>query len=329
MLIRLYRSTGFFPPVLLVFLTAAVWIVSKSISYNVVPANGMPLYDLVVTILSLAPEWVGPVLGGLLLASQAIHWNLVLNSNEVQYKQSWLPALMYLILASILPPFLWMHPLLFVNSMLILLLDRIFRLYKNKSTASLIFDAGFILSLASLFYRPVIYLFVFFFLALMILRPFSWREWMIGIMGLFLPIFFTYVYYLLTDQSGIFFSRWSFSSIRPAVELPVGLGIQPYLPGLGILCLLFLVSVVRVQSNYYRNVTKTRLIQQLLLLMIPILFIITLINTDAGLYRYSLLALPLSVFLSYYFLIGKKVWMMELTLVLLLAVWAYHYFIIR
>lgn len=134
---------------------------------------------------------IGPdyFLGFILVTTQAFHLNLVLNKHEVLYKSTWLPSLLYLFMAGLLPPFLWMHPLLFVNSILIFVLDRLFSLYKNPSPLSLAFDSAFLLSLSALFYLPAVILFIFYFLCMIILRPFSWREWMAGIMGMFFPSF--------------------------------------------------------------------------------------------------------------------------------------------
>ena len=119
MLIRIFRSTQLLPLILLAILSGTMWMVSKSDSYRVVEANGMPLYDLVVAVLGNLPIWAGPLIGFVLTFSQAIHLNLVLNKHEVLYKNSWLPALLYVVLIGILPPLLWFHPLLFVNSILI------------------------------------------------------------------------------------------------------------------------------------------------------------------------------------------------------------------
>ncbi|MFN8154755.1 MAG: hypothetical protein U0Y08_10730 [Bacteroidia bacterium] len=305
-----------------------MWTVSKSDSYRVVEPNGMPLYDLVVSMLAQIPAWAGPLIGFILTTSQAIHLNLILNKHDVLYKNSWLPSLLYIILIGILPPFLWFHPLLFVNSILIFVLDRLFSLYKNESSMALAFDGAFLLSLAALFYLPAVVLFVFYFLCMLILRPFSWREWMVGIMGLFLPFFFAFIYYFLKDELQLFYERVFISGIKRQIDLQHSFTIE-YTLSLILIGILFLFSLLRLQVNYFKNVTKSRLIQQLLVLMIPVCLLSVLVSRDELLFRFNTIPLPLSVYLAYYFLSGKKLWLMELMFLLLLCSWAYNYFIIR
>ena len=195
MLIRSFRTTQIFPLVILVVLSATMWFVSKSGTYEIVAANGMPLYDLIVKALTFIPPVLSVFLAFLLFTSQALHINHVINKHEVLYKQSWLPALMFIIIAGLFPPFLWIHPILFVNSLLIFVFDKLFSLYKHPTPLALAFDGAFLLSLSALFYLPTIFLFLFYILCIIILRPFSWRLWSVSFMGLLLPFFFAFFYY--------------------------------------------------------------------------------------------------------------------------------------
>jgi hypothetical protein len=328
MLIRAFKSTQFFPLILLVVFSAAMWMISISVSYKVVEPNGMPLYDLMVTLLANLPQWAGPIIGFLLLTTQAIHLNIVLNKHDVLYKDSWLPSLLYVVLAGLLPPFLWFHPLLFVNSILIFVLDRIFGLYKNNGPMSLAFDSAFLLSLSALFYLPAVVLFVFYFLGMLMLRPFSWREWIVGLMGLFLPFFFAFLYFFLKDELLLFYERVFVSGIKRQIDLTHFFAVE-YTMSIVLVGILFMLSMLKLQVNYFKNVTKSRLIQQLLVLMIPVCLLSVLVSRDELLVRFNTLAIPLSVYLAYYFLSGKKNWLMEVMFLLLLLSWSYNYFVIR
>lgn len=326
MLIRAFKTTRLSPLILLVFLSAGMWITSKTVSYRLVEPNGMPLYDLVIFLLGFLPAGSGLFLGFVLVTTQAFHLNLILNKHEVLYKQSWLPSLLYLVIAGLMPPFLWMHPLLFVNSIVIFVLDRLFSLYKNPSPLSATFDSAFLLSLSALFYMPAVVLFIFYFLCLIILRPFSWREWMAGIMGMILPFFFAFLYYFLNDKLMSFYERVFISGIKRQIDLSHIFNIQ-YTLSITLVGIYFVLSLLRLQTNYYKNVTKARLVQQLLILMIPVCLLSVLVSQDELLFRFNTLAIPVSVYLAYYFLSGKKAWLMELMFLLLVGGWIYNYFI--
>lgn len=325
MLIRAFRSTGFLPVILLVVLSGALWTISYTHTYKIVEANGMPFYSLVTGLMKYLPAWAGPLLGVILVNLQGIHLNLILNKHEVLYKQSWLPALLYVVLASLLPAFLWLHPLLFVNSILLFALDRIFSLYKSSSPMSLAFDGAFLLSVAALFYLPAAVLGIFYLLCILILRPFSWREWTVGIIGLLLPFFLAFLWYFLNDQLLRFYEQVFISGIKRQIDLRQIFNIG-YSFSLAVVGVLFVLALLRLQINYFKNVTKARLIQQLLILMIPVCLLSVMVSRDELLYRFSTLALPLSVYLAYYFLSARKIWISECLFLLLAGSLVYNYF---
>jgi hypothetical protein len=327
MLIRSFRTTQIFPLVILVVLSATMWFVSKSGTYEIVAANGMPLYDLIVKALTFIPPVLSVFLAFLLFTSQALHINHVINKHEVLYKQSWLPALMFIIIAGLFPPFLWIHPILFVNSLLIFVFDKLFSLYKHPTPLALAFDGAFLLSLSALFYLPTIFLFLFYILCIIILRPFSWRLWSVSFMGLLLPFFFAFFYYFWNNELMSFY-EWVFvSGIKRQIDLTHIFNVK-YILSVVIVGILFILSLLKLQTNYFKNVTKSRLIQQLLVLLIPIGILSVLFSRDESLYRYSIIVLPVSIYLAYYFLSGKKRWVMELMFLILCAGWIYNYFVI-
>ncbi len=327
MLIRSFRTTQIFPLVILVLLSATMWFVSGSGTYEIVAANGMPLYDLIVRALTFIPPLLSVFLVFLLFTSQAIHINHIINKHEVLYKQSWLPALMFIIIAGLFPPFLWIHPILFVNSLLIFVFDKLFSLYKHPTPLALAFDGAFLLSLSALFYLPTIFLFLFYILCILILRPFSWRLWAVSIMGLLLPFFFAFFYYFWNNELMSFYERVFVSGIKRQIDLAHIFNVK-YILSVVIVGVLFILSLLKLQTNYFKNVTKSRLIQQLLVLLIPIGILSVLFSRDESLYRYSIIVLPVSIYLAYYFLSGKKRWVMELMFLLLCAGWIYNYFVI-
>ena len=68
------------------------------------------------------------------------------------------------------------------------------------------------------------------------------------------------------------------------------------------------------------------LIQQLLLLLIVAGIVTVLISREEHMFSFSILALPLSAYISYYFLSGKKNWIMEIVFAILASSWIWNYF---
>lgn len=324
MLVRIFRL---YQPVigaiLLVFLVLAA-LPSYYWHFKTIPANGMPLYDLCYTFFAGLPSWMRVAFISALILSQALHLNFILNRHEVVFKASWLPALMYIIIGSVLPPFQWFHPMLFVNSLLIFAIDKIFYLYKNNQPLSLDFDIGLIIGLASLFYLPIIIFIFFFGSALILLRPFSWRDWITGIFGILLPLFFTFCYFFLTNHIMLLYEKIVLSGINRPVGL-TDIFQKEYV--FSIILILFIVgsAIAKQQANFYKNVTKTRL-NHLVILLFAITGIVTSLFTDTPMiYRFYILTIPLSIWGGYYFLSMKKLWLAELIMLLLISSWVYNY----
>lgn len=332
MLIRLFRSTQIFSVVLLVIISIAISLISWSLHYGVVPTTGMPLYDLVSGIFIKLTGHVGEktsvlsaVIVFILITSQALHLNYVLNKHEVFFKQSWLPALIYLLIGSIVPQFIWFSPLLFVNTILIFALDKIFGLYKNTGALVLAFDSAFLLSMAALFYFPAIVFVFVYVISILILRPFSWRDWLVGIMGFALPFFFAFLYYFLYDKLNDFYDKVFVEGINKTIVIQ-HLFTYQYTFSLFWIGILFLLALFRLQKNYFKNVTKSRLTQQILLVLIPVGVGMILVSREESLYRFSILVIPFASYVSYYFLSSKKLWLLELMLFVLIGGWVYNYF---
>ena len=326
MFVRLFKSSQ---PMIAAFLVVPVIFASFASykwNFSTLPPNGMPFYDVLYSTFAAFPSSVRVLLVSLLLFQQAIHLNFVLNKHELLFKKSWMPALMYIIIGSLLPPFQWFHPMIFVNTLLIFALDKIFQLYKNDTPLKIDFDIGFIIGLASMFYLPLLVFIFFFGSALILLRQFSWRDWVTGIIGVLMPLFFAFCYFFLTDHLMLLYEKIVLSGIRRPKSLDNFFS-KGYLFSILLISFISLLSVFKQQSNYFKNVTKTRL-NHLLFILFAITGTITSFFTETPmLYRFYILAIPMSVWAAYFFLSMKKQWLSELILLLLISGWVYNYFI--
>ncbi len=281
--------------------------------------GGAPLYNLFLSMLKLLPSFFRVLITMTLISIEAIYLNNILNRYEVLYKSSYLPAFMYALLMSLSISLLSFHPVIPAAFFLVRSLDKTFALFKNDSAVSPLFDSCFLISIASLIYFPASIFFVLFMIALAILRPFSFREWVISFIGFFLPYFFLSVYLFWTDhlRSGwksigenfvIRHLQTDFVMTKPLVSLLILLG------------LLFLLSMNLLRQNFYKNVVRTRNNQQILFLFFLIAAASSYFLKTIPLYHFTLLAIPLSVFFGYYFLaVKKRIWLSELLLWLLVA----------
>ena len=324
MLTRLFRSNQMSALVVLGIIAMAMGWVSYSFHFRIVPTNNTPFYNVVLKLYNGLPVSAYFVTVMILVITQALHFNWILNKHEVLYKASWMPALIYLLICTILPPFFWFHPLIFANSILLFALDKLFYLYKSEHPLSFEFDSAFLMAMAALFYFPLIIFIVFYFVSILLLRPFSWRDWIVGMLGFVLPFFFAFVYYFWNNMLLTFYERVFISGIKRQIELH-----SVYLHGYTFTLLLVAVigtlSIIRLRANFYKNVSKTRLNQQVIIFYFVCTVLTLLVSNEELLYRFCIVALPLSVFVAYYLVSSKRLIIAELILLLFIGSWVYNY----
>ena len=116
--------------------------------------------------------------------------NFLTIHHEISSKTNYLPAFLYIIFAFASSTQQNSEPILIANSMLLPAIYFLINGYKQDEALSSFFKAGLFLGLASFFYMYYIILFPIAFIALLILRAFNWREWVILLMGLLSPLYF-------------------------------------------------------------------------------------------------------------------------------------------
>ena len=324
MLVRLFRSTQLSAVIAFVILSLAMGWMSYSYHFRIVTTANTPFYILILKLYSGLPVYVYFITVLLLVISQALHFNWILNKHEVLYKNSWMPAVVYMIISTILPPFFWFHPLIFANTILLFALDKLFYLYKNDYPLGYEFDSCLLMAMAALFYFPLITFLAFYFISILLLRPFSWRDWVVGVLGFTIPFFFAFLYYFWNNKLLSFYERVFISGIKRQIELH-SVFVQGYTFTLLMVIAVSILAIIRLRANFYKNVSRTRLNQQVIIFYLVFGVLTVFVSYEELLYRFCVLALPLSIFVAYYLLSGKRLWIAELILLLFLGSWIYNY----
>ena len=91
--------------------------------------------------------------------------------------------------------------------------------------------------------------------------------------------------------------------------------------------LVLLMSLNRLRKNFYKNVIRTRTNQRIVILFFLIAVMSSMVLKIIPLYQLTLLAIPLSVLFSYYFIAEKKrPWVSELILWSMIGLIAWNHF---
>lgn len=126
---------------------------------------------------------------------------------EVVEKSNYLPSFLYVFFSAITLNNTLLHPSLIANVFILSSLIYLTDTYREEVVLSKLFNAALFTSLATFFYINYAFFIIFFFIALIILRPFSWREWLVSVFGLIAPVFvYSCIGYLINIPFTDFFT---------------------------------------------------------------------------------------------------------------------------
>ena len=115
--------------------------------------------------------------------------SLISVNQEIVDKQNYFPVFIYLLLCVVgVSPF-QITSQIFTNVFVLFSIYRLLDTYRKDYVLKQIFEAAFWLSVSAFITISSVISFPLFFIILLILRPFSWREWIIAIIGFCTPLF--------------------------------------------------------------------------------------------------------------------------------------------
>jgi hypothetical protein len=221
--------------------------------------------------------------------------SLIAVNQEIVDKQNYFPVFIYLLLsiASVQPHQL--TPQIITNVFILFSIFRLLDTYRKEDVLNNIYEAAFVLSLSAFISITVIPYFVLFFIILLILRPFYWREWLVAGLGFLSPVFLYECVAYLSDFHQWYFlkaTRIFFSYLKmPSFS-------EYYLPLLLLLLLLMVVSVIWSFISGFGNTVKKQRSKSILLwylLLASFGFFSGSANSSGVILTY---ALPLSFFIG-------------------------------
>lgn len=200
-------------------------------------------------------------------------------------------------------PFLYLFdltPILLATLFVVFSLYQLFESYDKKRMSFELIDAGFLISLGSIFYPSLVYIHLLLLIALIILQDFSWKEWFLVIIGGLLP--FAIMWSISYTFDSTFQKGYSevFSKNNFTTNLNLGNKIFFY----SSIILLFFASIQMVSVFNLKKIYSRRLFSALLTLFFIAVFVSILFS------RISFLVvalIPLTYLFTHYFYLLKKI----------------------
>lgn len=169
----------------------------------VVPASAADglLYPLLLQALGTGEGalYAGALAAFVLLYAQALMINYAVNEHRLTMKQTFLPAMAYLLITSLLPEWNYFSPALVASSFVIWAVLKLFRMYNVAAVNGRVYNTGLIVGCCSMIHFPAAAFLLLLLLGILILRPFRLNELALLILGAVTPYYFWAVYLFLND----------------------------------------------------------------------------------------------------------------------------------
>ena len=232
------------------------------------------------------------ILAFLLLFTQALQLNTLINDQRMMQKNTYLPAASYLLCTSLLPDWNHFSAPLIVNSLVLLIFNGLFRIHDKYSVKATVFNIGLAIGIGSFIFFPSLVFFIWLIFGLLVMRPVRINEWLICLLGVTAPYYFYAAYLLITNT-------WSVDKLIQPIHLNLPSPNQTFwLAAAGLLLVIpFLVGGYYVQENLRRMLIQVRKSWSLLLIYLLFALFIPFLNNNAdGLQNWVLIMIPFAAF---------------------------------
>lgn len=239
---------------------------------------------------------------------QALYLNQVVNKYNLLGKATYLPALLYIALASMFSSFLVLSSPLLCNFFLIAIINKLLSVYYRVDNKAIMFDLGLIIATGTLFYFPFIAFFPITWLSLLIFKPFNWREWVIGLIGFGTVYFVLFIAYFWRDQMPDFYSIW-----LPLTKTFPSSSDQNFYDYLVLIvpAVILILFTISIRQNFYKSMVHVRKSYQLLFYMFLLGFLSFYMSHASLEYHLLVCTPPIAIYMAYYFCHAKIRWLYE------------------
>ena len=243
-----------------------------------------------------------PFITYLLLFTQAVTLNRMVNDQRLMQKPNYLTAMGYLLITSLFMEWNVFSAPLIINSLLIWVWSKMSRLHNDPHAQTSLFNIGIAIGISTFFYFPSIAFALLIVSGLLITRAFKVSEWVVALLGIIAPYYFLLAYVFLTDK----WQGYHFPAI--AISLPNFYESRWALAAIILVLFTMMIGLFYVQQNLRRQVVHARKSWNLIFLYLVIALFIPFINDSHAFVYWLLSAVPIAVIMSAGFLYPTKKW---------------------
>jgi hypothetical protein len=317
MFIRIFRSKYFLQYLLFFILAFALWI---DVLINPVKIN--------LALQSTGAAWLDKIFTGFplitvilsigLLMFQALVFNQIHDNHRLAERNQMLVAAFYILLMSSTPILVRPNIMIIVNFLMIILINTMLNILGKHEPYRQVFDAAFLVGIASLLYFPAAVFIVFIWLCFVVFQIFTWREWVISIFAFLIPYLFLGTYYFYTDDLLEVLRKYvtHFYEIKPII---VSTNTYAFIIW-GLLTFLVLLVFSRMLKGIAESISDLRKKNRVVLFFLFMVAVSSVYSGENFRMHLSLAAIPVSAIFGTYFSQSKRMLLPEIITMLILMV---------
>jgi hypothetical protein len=266
--------------------------------------NDGQLYRWLIHALPPDNAWVSSFLAFGLLYVQSLLVNYLVNEYRMIARHTFLPAMAFLLVTSLLPEWNYFSAPLLANTFIIWIFINLFKLYNASNARAQIFNIGLITGICSYIYFPSVAFALCIMLGLMILKPFQLNELVLFLLGFLTPYYFYGTYLFLTSQLSLVNFLPHVSVKIPNIKSTIWLAASTLL-----LTIPFLLGGYYVQTHLRKMLIQVRKNWSILLLYLLLAFFVPFINSDQSFHTWVLVTTPFATFHACAYFYAPKRWL--------------------
>lgn len=237
-----------------------------------------------------------------LVYTQAVSFNSLVNNRRLMQKPNYLPAMCYLLISSFFIEWNVLSAPMLINTLLIWVWAKMSTIYNSQHAKSTLFNMGLAIGVTTFFYFPSLAFAVLIISGLLITRPPRIAEWLIPLLGILVPWYFLFAWLFLTDK------LYSFQVPGIQIDYPLFEKNTIEFAGIGLIVVTTIIGAIFVQANLRRQVVQVRKSWGLLILYLLVALFIPFINTTYNFQYWFMATVPLAAFMACTFFYIKKKW---------------------
>jgi hypothetical protein len=262
-------------------------------------------YNYLVSLLGVSGThtFTNGFIAFLLLYAQALMLNHQVNEYRMTTHQTFLPAMGYIMITSLVPEWNYLSPQLVAATLIIWAFGKLFRLYNQQAAKGIVYNIGLIVGISSFIFFPSAAFLISIWLGMAILKPFRLNELVLLLVGALTPYYFYAVYLFLVDKLTLNRFLPDIYAGLPDLQMSVWLIIAAAL-----LVIPFFIGSFYIQAHLRRMVIQVRKNWSVFFVYLLLAIAVPFINADSRLHNWLFMAAPIATFHSSAYLYPKKRW---------------------